>query len=270
MATDPGRLFADVAAAYARHRAEYAPEAFEELRVRFGLDGSQRVLDLGTGTGKVALPLSAFVGEIVAVDPSAPMLAELARLTAAGDISGIRPVLGDSRDLPGLDLGSFDLVTMGSSFHWMDRAVVLAVLDGMVRPHGGIVLLGNRRERQEWHLATRDVRARFGGSELGAGSEGGFNVSERDEPHEAIVRRSAFSAVRSAAFPWTAERTVEDAVELVLTYSMNTPPVLGERVEELRRELTSALDEIAVDGRISDRLRTVMLTATRQRERREA
>jgi SAM-dependent methyltransferase len=266
VASDPGRLFADVAVAYARHRADYAPEAFSELAARFGLDGSQRVLDLGAGTGKVALPLAPLVGEIVAVDPSTPMLAELVRLAAADGTTAIRTVVGDSRDLPALGLGSFDVVTMGSSFHWMDRPAVLAVLDGMVRPDGGIALLSNRREPQDWHRRTREVRERFGGT-LRGGSDGGFNVSARSESHEAILRSSPFSAVVLAEFPWTAERTVEEAVEMVLTYSMNTPPVLGERVGELRHALTEALEAIAVDGRITDRIRTVLVTATRQRER---
>ncbi len=262
-ATDPGRLFADVAAAYARYRAEYAPEAFRVLRDRLALDGGQRALDLGAGTGKVALPLAPLVAEIVAVDPSASMLDELTRLAAAGGVTNIEAVLGDSRDLPALGLGSFDLVTMGSSFHWMDRAAVLEVLDGMVRPGGAIALLGNRRGERGWHALTREVRRRFGGDGLETGSEGGFNVSAPQEDHEAILGRSPFSAVETWSVEWTAERTVEDAVELVLTYSINTPPVLGDRVAELRQALTDALGEVAVEGRIADRLTTLLLVATR-------
>jgi SAM-dependent methyltransferase len=53
------------------------------------------VLELGVGTGRIALPLSERVGEVVGVDSSAEMLAELERALAGRPVT---PVLGDLRD----------------------------------------------------------------------------------------------------------------------------------------------------------------------------
>lgn len=43
---DPTELFASTAPYYARYRSGYPPELFTELVDRFGLDGTQTVLDL--------------------------------------------------------------------------------------------------------------------------------------------------------------------------------------------------------------------------------
>jgi SAM-dependent methyltransferase len=57
----------------------------------------QGVLELGVGTGRIALPLSERVGEVVGVDVSREMLGELERALAERP-RPVTPVLGDVRD----------------------------------------------------------------------------------------------------------------------------------------------------------------------------
>ncbi|WP_353615266.1 MULTISPECIES: class I SAM-dependent methyltransferase [unclassified Mycobacterium] len=49
-----------------------------------GLDGAGRLLDLGCGTGQLALPLAGHVTEAVGVDPEADMLTEATRQAPRG------------------------------------------------------------------------------------------------------------------------------------------------------------------------------------------
>ncbi len=46
-ADTPAELFASTAPYYAKYRPGYDPKLYDLLAERFGLDGAQRVLDLG-------------------------------------------------------------------------------------------------------------------------------------------------------------------------------------------------------------------------------
>src|SRR6266702_2438779 len=70
-------IFHGTAWYYARYRPGYPQELFDLLRGRFELDGTGRLLDLGCGTGQLAVPLAPLFEEVVAVDVDAGMLAEL-------------------------------------------------------------------------------------------------------------------------------------------------------------------------------------------------
>lgn len=108
----------DVADCY-RHRPPYAAALYEALLER--VPARRRLLDLGCGPGKVAADLAGRFDEVVAVDPSAPMLAVGRDLYAARH-PNIHWVHARAEDAP-LE-GGFDLVTAGTSIHWMDHAVL--------------------------------------------------------------------------------------------------------------------------------------------------
>src|SRR6185437_675545 len=115
-------LFAGTAAYYARYRPGY-PEAFlRHVVEHFGLDGTGRLLDLGCGTGQLALPLASHVSEAIGIDPDPAMLAEAAAAAERSGIRNVRWLLGSDRDLDRLQdaIGQPRLVTMGRSFHWME------------------------------------------------------------------------------------------------------------------------------------------------------
>src|SRR5579864_5413141 len=110
---EPDR-FRTAAEHYEEGRPPYAPALIRRVALATGLGLQHRVLDLGCGPGPLARGFVRFAGEVVAMDPSADMLAA-ARALAAG-IAGIRFVQGSSYDLGtelGQGLGTFHLVVMG-------------------------------------------------------------------------------------------------------------------------------------------------------------
>ena len=69
-------MFKGTAWYYARFREGYPDEFFTMLVDEFNLSNCDRVLDLGCGTGQIAVPISRLVGEVIAMDPEPEMIAE--------------------------------------------------------------------------------------------------------------------------------------------------------------------------------------------------
>ena len=121
--------------AYERGRPSYPAEALDWLLP----DGARRVLDLGAGTGKLTRDLAARGLDVVAVDPSAGMRAELGRVLP--DI----PVLAGSAEHIPLDAGSVDAVLVAQAWHWVDPKAAVPEIARVLKPGGRLGLLWNVR-----------------------------------------------------------------------------------------------------------------------------
>jgi SAM-dependent methyltransferase len=108
----------DVAASYFA-RPPYAPALYEALLALTA--GRTRALDIGCGPGKVARVLAEHFGEVVALDPSGPMIAA-GQAADAGAHPNIVWVQARAEDYD--DAAPFDLATFGCSIHWTDPAAL--------------------------------------------------------------------------------------------------------------------------------------------------
>ena len=106
---------------------------------RGGLEPGQRVLDLGTGTGSVAIGAAGLVGpagRVTGVDISADMLALARRRTAASGYANIELREGRAEQLPADD-GAFDVLLASLSLMYViDRAVAAREMRRVLRPGG--------------------------------------------------------------------------------------------------------------------------------------
>ncbi len=255
MASSGSDLFTGTASYYARYRPGYPEPFFQHLRTKFGLDGTARVLDLGCGTGQLTLPLAPHVREVIGMDPEPEMLAEGAARAAASGITNVRWVRGSDRDLDRLreDLGMVCLVTMGRSFHWMDRPATLRSLDPMIEPGGGIALAGENERVWEvpgvWREAVRAVIQRWLGPRRRAGS-GTYGGPVLD--FQTALVHSTFSHVVRYAVRYRRVVTVDELIGYLYSTSYCSPRLLGENRAAFESDLRATLREIARDGRFAE------------------
>jgi SAM-dependent methyltransferase len=256
-------LFAGTAWHYARYRPGYPSVFFTDLVARFQLDGTGRLLDLGCGTGQLTLRLAEHVAASIGVDPEPEMLNEVARRAQAAGVGNVSWAQGSSAELPG-ELGRFDLVTMGRSFHWMDREQVLTALDGMVNDNGGLVIANDScliRSATAWQHAIEDVQLRFLPPDWQAGIP---TSADGHEPHEEILARSAFRHVQQQAYEFTRTWTIERAISYVYSTSLPLRRLLGSRRAAFEQEVTDALLAIDPAGRFTEPVTLEVLTATKR------
>ncbi|MBV9537727.1 MAG: class I SAM-dependent methyltransferase, partial [Acidisphaera sp.] len=131
------RRFRSAAQHYLAGRPAYADRLIARVVALCGLAPSHRVLDLGCGPGQLARAFAPFASDVIGMDPEPEMLRVAAE--ACAGIGNIRWVEGSSYDLSAA-LGRFRLVTMGRSFHWMDRHDTLRRLDALIDADGAIAL----------------------------------------------------------------------------------------------------------------------------------
>jgi SAM-dependent methyltransferase len=119
-----GAIFgeADVIRCYAA-RPPYAPALYKALLARVPRRG--RALDLGCGPGKIAIVLADHFAKVVALDPSAGMIA-VGKAADAGRHDNIAWVQASAEAYE--SAAGFDLVTAGTSIHWPDHAVLFPKL----------------------------------------------------------------------------------------------------------------------------------------------
>jgi SAM-dependent methyltransferase len=127
---------------YERGRPDYPASAIDWLMARLGLAERRdaRVLDIGAGTGKLTRPLLERGLRVIAVEPVAGMRATLERATAGADVRA-----GQAEALPLTD-AEVDAVVAGQAFHWFANATALGEFARVLRPHGCLGLIWNRRD----------------------------------------------------------------------------------------------------------------------------
>jgi SAM-dependent methyltransferase len=248
-------LFAGTASYYARFRRGYPAVFLHHIVARFHLDGTGRLLDLGCGTGQLALALAADVAEAVGIDPEPAMLAEAAAAADRAGIRNVRWLLGGDRDLDRLraDLGAARLVTISRAFHWMDQDATLRSLDRIVDPTGGLVIVSDNEmiwnRAGVWQEAVQAVIQRWLGAAQRAGS--GLRATPHD-PFATILARSPFAAVDTYQTTYRREVTVDEIVGYLYSTSYCSLAVLGEHRGPFEADLRQTLQELNPAGRFVD------------------
>jgi ubiquinone/menaquinone biosynthesis C-methylase UbiE len=258
----PQDLFASAVSYYERYRSGYPIAELDALAARIGLDGSGRVIDVGCGTGQVAVPLARHAGTVVAIDPLADMLAYGHRAARAAGVDNITWLQGDSRQLAVLVEPGARAAFFAASFHWTDRLAVARALDRLLAPAGSVVVINDDlgdSEQPDWVHAIAEIRARY----LGANPTGTDAHTNPSRSHYDVLGDSPFSSIDTLTWSWTRQLRVEEAVGLQFSYSFSTPALFADRAEAFAEDVRDAVIGLHPSGLVTEPFRVEVLIATR-------
>jgi SAM-dependent methyltransferase len=153
---------------YARYRRDLPPDQARAVAEQLGLSTDDVVIDLGCGTGQLAVPLRDHCAGVIAVDPEPAMLAGL----RGRDAPGVLCVLAADRDLVVLRgllaaREGVGAVVIGNALHWMDEPVALSRCAELLRRRGGMGVITQGPPMwlgpAPWQQGTRRVLEEFFG-----------------------------------------------------------------------------------------------------------
>jgi ubiquinone/menaquinone biosynthesis C-methylase UbiE len=115
------------------------PTALVDALVALAAPIGQRVLDIGAGTGYLALPLAERGLDVVAVEPARAMLECLRRNAEARGVR-LRAHHAAAEALP-FETPCFDLIVIADALHFLDAELVAAELRRVLVPGGALAII---------------------------------------------------------------------------------------------------------------------------------
>jgi ubiquinone/menaquinone biosynthesis C-methylase UbiE len=251
----------EVADFYQRYRRGYPAAVFDALVDAFALTVDDVVLDLGCGTGQLALPIAARVRAVVGVDPEPDMLVCARRAATEKGVTNVSWVLGADTDLPaaGALLGgrTVGAVTIGPALHWMDYEALFKKIALLTRDGGGVAVVTNGTplwlQDSGWSRALRGCLEQWLGGKL-------TQTCGTDSASQRRYRDSLIAAgfdVDETSVDYTDEMNLEQVVGGVYSaFSVDQLPAPDQRpkfAEQVRRA-------VHPETRFREHIRVTMLT----------
>jgi SAM-dependent methyltransferase len=232
--------FASTVAYYESARPPYGAAFFAAVALEIGLDGSQRLLDVGAGPGILAIGFAPYCRDVVGVDPE-PGMVEAARAAAKRAGAAVRFIEGRFEDAAA-KFGAFDLVSIGRAIHWLDPEPARAALERALAPRGSVLVCGAtsaKDGRNPWLEAFNAVRDCWKGDR-----------PSRD--HHTFFADGRFAQAGTIRVEETYAVPVERLVDRVLSMSTSSSERLGDEVPAMKSAMREALAPFAADGVIED------------------
>lgn len=210
----------------------------DELRIESG----HQVLDMGCGTGRLALHVAGIAGYVTGIDPSPQRIEVALKNLTKVPVFNVAFELGSSSDVRRYGKGAFDIVFLNAVFHWInDKEEALDNIYHVLKPGGRLgICTGNKDHPFTAKVLTIEALRRAGIRNAGAESNSPVNAEEL----ESLLKKSGFrvSEIRQKRDPRYFE-SPEKCLEYVEASSFgnffsNVPEVaLGQVKAEVLAEL---------------------------------
>jgi SAM-dependent methyltransferase len=261
MPYDPA-IYSGCAEHYLRGRPPYSHDLAPALAARLGTLVGGQLLDVGAGTGAVAHALRTLFSRIVAVEPDHGMVSAGMAWARSEGLTQLSYLHARAEMLGELELGHFELVTFGQSFHWTSRDAVAALAFARVLPGGGIALITHQHAGRPQpagpgaplipHEAVHALIRRYLGPARRAGNGLAPVLPGFDE--EAVLAGAGFIDIKRLYCPGRTDlvRDVDAVVSNFLSMSFAAPPLFGDRLDDFCTELRALLLDASPGGEFWD------------------
>lgn len=255
-------LFGGSARYYRDGRIPYPVELASTFAEELALDGSGRLLDVGTGTGEIACLLAPLYAEVVGLDADEGMIAEAREEARRRDLTNLRWLRARAEQLP-LGLGTFRTATFAQSFHWMDRERVAAAVFEMLEPNGAWVHVDVKtvsvpatNEELDYPEPPRAAIAELVARYLGPVRRAGQGALPTGTPggEKEIMLTAGYEGpiVRILNTHRVLDRTEDEVVASLFSVTSSAPHLFGSRVREFEAELRATLRRTSPSGRFCE------------------
>ena len=233
---------------YERARPGYPQALVDDLVTT----GTERVLDVGCGTGKAGRLLADRGCTVLGVEHDARMARVARRLGLAVEVARF-----EDWDAAGRE---FDLVVSGQAWHWIDRDAGPATAARVLAPNGTLAVFWNRAAFEPSVRRTLDAVYTALEPELGAGTAalGKAGLGAQETTIAGIRASSRFAEPRVVNSTHEHRYTTTQYVDQIETHSDHRI-LPTDRLEELKHAVGKALDELG--GRLTVTFTTTLVRA---------
>jgi len=224
---DRAASFGSLAEQYDRFRPSYPRALIDDLVAL----GPGKVLDVGCGTGKVARALTDRGVDVLGVEPDERMARVARRHGIPVELASF-----ETWDPAGR---TFDLLTAGHAWHWVDPAVGLTKAAEVLNPGGSAALIWNYHALDESLLVAFDAAYRVHAPGLAAIGHDPSGLPDRDP----FAGAPGFTPGEARTYRWPRRLTADEWVGMLATFSDHRrlgPDRLARLQTALRRTINDA------------------------------
>jgi SAM-dependent methyltransferase len=153
----------EIADYYATYRRGYPTAALDFVVDSLGVGADDLVVDLGCGSGQLAIPLATRARHVLGIDPEPDMLVRGRAAAIDRSVRAVSWMLGTDDDVPTvhglLGADAVAAVTVSNAIHLMSSARLFANLRDVLGPGGRIAVIANGTpvwlQNQPWSRALR-------------------------------------------------------------------------------------------------------------------
>lgn len=249
-------LFAGTATYYAKYRDGYPDSMLDEILETAHASSGGTLLDLGCGTGQVAIPMARRFSQVWAVDQESEMIkvgAEEARRAGVD----VRWTCSSAERLNVAD-GELEMFTIANAFHRLDRPAIARAAVQWLRAEGALVIMGSGRlpndPRPQWQtLIQQTIREWRQTRPPASPTSDQSPPGQRTISHEQLLAEEGFH-ITQRSFSQTCERSLDEVIGHVYSRSYASRRSLGPGVDEFEAELRARLAEAEPTGRFIENI----------------
>jgi ubiquinone/menaquinone biosynthesis C-methylase UbiE len=247
-------IFKGTAEYYSKYRPQYPEGVIKDLASKLKLDGTGGLLDIGCGTGTLAIPLSKYFEKVIAVDVDQGMVAEAEKIAKELGITNIEWLAKNGEDLDS-SIGMFKVITFGNSLHWFNIEKILKFAYSILEPNGAVVDVGGssiwRHAPELWQQKTLEVIKRYLGEERRTVS-GKYKTPSKK--YSEYIKEANFKDIQTWNFNF-AKRffTADDVVNHQFSMSYASRELLGKDVDNFAKDLKSELLRLNPNNKFEDK-----------------